>query len=72
MRPGGPVEEEQASAVIDLVLQGPGLEGIGRDLAPLPRAWLLTSYDESRRPLDVTGEVGHRHAAFASLFVARS
>src|SRR5690242_9218147 len=71
MRAGNPIEEEQALAVVDLVLQHTGLEGVrlDGDLGARPRR--LTSYDDAGGPLDVAGQVGHGHATLAGLLVPR-
>src|SRR5689334_11355103 len=65
------VEEQQALAVVDLVLERPGLEGVRGQLDVVAGAGQLTAYDEPGRPLHVTGEVGDAHAALARLLVAR-
>ena len=49
MRAGDPVEEEQAVAVVDLVLQGPRLEGVGLELDLLAGAGQLAADDDPAR-----------------------
>ena len=41
VRTGDPVEEDHPVGVVDLVLQGHGLEGVGLDRHPPPRAGQL-------------------------------
>ena len=46
VRAGDPVEEQQAVAVVDLVLEGAGLEGVGRERRPprrVPGSWPRTT-----------------------------
>ena len=70
MGTGDPVEEEQALRVVDLVLQRHGLEGVGRDLDPLPRDRQLPADDQPPGAAHVTGEVGHRHAPLPAALAA--
>ncbi len=67
---GGAVEEEQTGAVVDLVLEGAGLEGVGADDDLLTRAGEPAADDDARRALHVAGEVGDAHAALTGLLVA--
>src|SRR4051794_14185348 len=56
VRPRDPVQEQQASAVVQFVLDGAGLERIGSDLR-LTAAGHLARYDQPSGPLHVTGQV---------------
>jgi hypothetical protein len=59
VRSSGPVEEEKALAVVDLVLQGTRLEGVGLDRHLGAGAGCVTAYDDPGRALHVAGEVGN-------------
>ncbi len=57
--------------MIQFVLQRTSFKGIRADLDFPARARQLTGDHQSSRPADVTGEIGHRHAALASPVLAR-
>src|SRR3954468_15304481 len=67
---GDAVEEEQALQVVELVLQGAGLEGVRLDPPLLTRPRHATHDDDGRRPYNVAGQVRHRQAALPSYLLA--
>ena len=70
VRPVHPVQEEQTVSVVDLVLQGNRLETIGRHVHPLTGHRQLPPNNQSPSPGNVTREVGDRHTALATTFLA--
>jgi carboxylate-amine ligase len=57
------VEEQQPVEVVELVLQGAGLERVGLD-HPVAAVDVDATHDDARGPHNVAGEVGDAHAPF--------
>src|SRR5512133_4082045 len=70
VRAGHSVQEEQAVAVIDLMLQSPRLEGICCDQHSLAAQGKLSRHGDLGRTLHISGEMRHGHTTLATLLVA--
>src|SRR3954465_14766382 len=72
MRAGHPIQKERPLPEVDLVGYLTRLEGISCNQYALAAQRQLAGHGDLGRPLDVAGEVWHRHAALPTFLVTAS